>query len=95
MDDDPALYANREEKYKRIIHGEINAINFACEPLFGYCLFTWPFLPCSVCADKIKDTGIIHVVAPKPSKDILSRWGDSLDETKRIFKKNDIAWTEI
>lgn len=46
MDDLPGLYAIREEKYSRIIHAEINALNFANEKMAGYTLYTYPFLTC-------------------------------------------------
>jgi len=41
---------NRELKYKLVVHGEINAMNFAQRDLHGCTLYTWPFMPCSVCA---------------------------------------------
>src|SRR5574337_31035 len=47
MPDDPELYANRDEKYSRVVHCEINAQLFATDPsLAGYTLYTWPFAPC-------------------------------------------------
>ena len=46
MPDDPALYANREEKYSRVVHCEINASIHSREPVAGYTLYTWPFASC-------------------------------------------------
>jgi dCMP deaminase len=40
MPDDPALYANRDEKYSRIVHCEMNALLFSREQLTGYTLYT-------------------------------------------------------
>ena len=41
-DDSPALYAERERKYRRVIHAEANALLFAARPLAGCTLYTWP-----------------------------------------------------
>ena len=64
VDDTDERLNNRELKYKMIIHGEINAILFARESLFGHTLYTWPFMPCPVCASIVAQTGIKRVVAP-------------------------------
>ena len=94
-DDLPELYADREYKYKHIIHAEINAIKYACQNLNGFTLYTWPFLPCKICAEKVIESGITTVIAPLPSEDILSRWGDSLEVTRARFKEKGIHCEEI
>ena len=43
MEDKSEWYLNRDEKYSRIVHCEINALIFAREPVRGYTLYTWPF----------------------------------------------------
>lgn len=75
--DDPDLYANREEKYPRVVHAEMNALLMGREPLHGCTIYTWPFPPCSTCAGAIIQAGIKRVVAPYPSEDIQHRWGRS------------------
>src|SRR5690606_6481729 len=61
MDDAPALYANRDEKYSRIVHGEINAILNAHGPVRGHTLYTTPFAPCERCAVLVIQAGIKRV----------------------------------
>src|SRR5690348_10005783 len=43
MDDAPELYANREVKYSRIVHCEMNAVLNAGHRVDGSTLYTWPF----------------------------------------------------
>ena len=50
--------SNRDQKLDMIVHGEINAIVFAREPLCGTTLYTWPFMPCSRCAAIVIQAGI-------------------------------------
>lgn len=55
------LWNNREEKYKRVLHAESNAIDFARESLEGTTIFCSLF-PCSNCAARIVQAGIKTVV---------------------------------
>ena len=57
----PELWENREEKYKRVLHAESNAIDFARESLAGTTIFCSLF-PCSNCAARIVQAGIKTVV---------------------------------
>src|SRR5258706_5958775 len=63
MRDDPELYADREQKYSRIVHCEVNAMIFASEPLTGAMLYTWPFLSCDRCAVQMIQAGIAGFIA--------------------------------
>lgn len=64
---------DREAKYARTIHAEINAILFAKRDLEGMTLYlTHP--PCAFCAAVICQVGISKVVYLKPSMIFLSRW---------------------
>lgn len=86
--DDPELYADRDYKYAHIIHAEENAILFADRwSLRGATLYTWPFMPCSSCAAKIVQSGIMRVVAPWSDN---PRWIDSFKRTEAIFKEADV-----
>lgn len=85
MRDDPALYANRETKLKRTIHGEVNAMNFSREPLDGYTLYTWPFEPCSNCTLQVIQRGIIRVVTKEPTPEQYKRWEASFIEARAMF----------
>ena len=71
--DDEHLYAERETKYRRVIHAEMNAILTAKEPLTGCTLYVWPMPPCDRCAAHIIQSGIAKVYAPFPDP----RWADA------------------
>src|SRR6185312_7545063 len=77
MRDDAFLYQDRQTKYSRVVHGEINAILQARGKVAGHCLFTWPMLPCDRCAPVVINAGIRRVVSFAPPKDQLSRWEKS------------------
>lgn len=76
VEDREELLADREYKYARIIHAELNAILAAAERPARCTLYVWPLPPCSLCAAHIIQAGITRVVAPAPS---LTRpeWWDS------------------
>ena len=76
---------NREIKYKKIIHAEMNAILFAKTSLDNKTLYTYPFLPCSRCASCVIQAGIKRIVSIEPTKDILLRWKDDLDLSISMF----------
>lgn len=63
VDDSPERYNNRELKYKLIVHGEINAREFAREPVHGYTLYTYPFMPCERCAGPMIQAGIKTIIS--------------------------------
>lgn len=78
-DDD---YTNRERKYQRVIHAEMNAILTAREPLNGYTLFVWPIPPCDRCVPHIIQSGIKKLVVPTihPS----NRWSNPCFEAQQM-----------
>lgn len=95
MPDDEELYSNREEKYDRIIHCEVNALLFARGPVDGYTLYTWPFLSCSRCFVQMAQAGIVRFVSPKATAEQLERWGDSFNRTKKYAQELGLAVVEL
>lgn len=85
IEDKPELLSNRDEKYPRMIHAEVNAILTAREPLHGYTLYVSPMPCCERCAVLVAQAGIKKVVYPVPSKERLERWGDSFKLSHAIF----------
>lgn len=84
MPDSPELLANREEKYSRIVHCEINALIFAGRTIpAGSTLYTYPFISCDRCVVQMLQAGIKKFVAPKPTEDQLTRWGAAFEKTKK------------
>jgi dCMP deaminase len=83
MPDSPSLYADRDAKYSRIIHCEMNAVLFARECLTGCSLYTWPFLSCDRCAVHMLQAGISEFIAPVCSPDLAARWASSFVLTRK------------
>lgn len=91
MLDDPVLYANREEKYSRIVHCEINASIHAHESIRGYTLYTHPFACCDRCVVQMLQAGIARFVFPVIPLSALSRWGEALERSKKATDTNNTA----
>lgn len=83
--DRPEILGNREEKYKRTIHCEMNAILSARERLAGYTLYNWPGQSCDRCAVHIIQTGIIKVVSPKIENEFTERWREQSRLAEELF----------
>ena len=71
--DSPVLLNDREEKYKRIVHAEVNALLHMAERPIGHTLYIWPFLPCCRCATQVIQSGITRVIAPGGSGPLWDR----------------------
>lgn len=83
-DDDPSIYEDRELKYARVVHAEANAIVTAREPLHGYTLYVWPFMPCTTCAGLIIQSGIRRVVSLKNDN---PRWEQAFARAQLMFRE--------
>ena len=90
MRDLPELYANREEKYSRIVHCEINALILAGTPITDCTLYTYPFLSCDRCCVQMLQAGIRRFVAPTATDEQLSRWGSAFDKTMLYCMESDV-----
>ena len=80
-------YNVREEKYKYVVHGEMNCIYNACNSgvsLNGATLYVTGLPVCSECAKGIIHVGIKKVVMEYP-KDIPLVWEQSVQLTKQMF----------
>jgi dCMP deaminase len=82
-DDSMARIVDREVKLANTIHGEENAILFADrDRLVGATLYTWPFQPCSRCANIICQVGISMVIS---TGDEPERWKESFEQARKTF----------
>lgn len=89
VDDCPDRYADREQKYPRVVHGEMNAILNSGDlgQLSGSTLYvTMP--PCCECAKAIIQVGISKVVLPR-SVDVgnIGRWSTSTAVAFSMFNE--------
>ena len=82
-DSDEALF-DRDEKLRRTIHAEENALLFAGRPVEGCTLYvTHP--PCARCAAKLIQAGIARVVAQMPAEGFCERWADDMRSASAMF----------
>jgi dCMP deaminase len=91
--DDPEMLNNREEKYKRVVHAEMNALLHAGASTEGCTLYTWPFPPCCKCATCVIQMGLTRVVAPGGSGPLWDRHDIAL--TRGMFKETGVHLHEV
>lgn len=85
--DTPERYADRDLKYKMVVHAERNALLFAREDLTGCTIYTYPMEPCNVCASMIIQKGIKRVVANPTPPDKAARWADDMNIARTMFEE--------
>lgn len=92
MEDRQEWLNDREAKYSRIIHAEINAITFAQRPnLAGCTLYTYPLCPCDRCMPQVAQNEIMRVVAPHLPLDLQERWGNYTELSKQYAQDMNIS----
>lgn len=91
MCDHDHLYEDRDVKYSRVIHAEMNAILNAHGPVDGCTLYT-TFAPCDRCAVFVIQAGIRRVVSPIAPPELQERWGESLAKTAAFFEEGNIEF---
>ena len=87
-DSDPAIYADRERKYLRIVHAEVNAIINASSPVEGGTLYVWPpstAPSCARCAGVVITAGIKRVVYAHQENEFSARWAAELHEARLMY----------
>lgn len=94
MEDSLELLNNREEKYSRIIHAEVNALLQAKTDVTGCTLYTYPFMCCDRCAVQMIQAGVTEFVFPKPNEDAVSRWGVAFEKVFKYFDECKVQWRE-
>jgi len=94
MKDDPELYADREKKYSRIIHCEVNALIHAAGPVPFHTLFTYPFMPCDRCVVQMIQAGVARFVFSEASEDHKDRWADAFAKTIAYIEEAGCGWKE-
>ena len=77
---------NREEKYKYVVHGEMNCIYNACHngvSLEGSTLYVYGLPVCSECAKGVIQVGIQKVIMQY--EDAVPTWEESYKTTQQMF----------
>lgn len=75
---------DRESKYSRTIHAEMNAILHAKEPTQGLTLYVYALPCCDRCAAHVIQAGITRVVMIFPK--LATRWDEAGDRGWKYFK---------
>lgn len=94
IEDRPEWLEDREQKYPRIVHAEMNAILSARERLDGCTLYTWPpsYGPtCSACAVHVIQAGITRVVGRFAQGDRADRWRASCELALQLYRDANIT----
>lgn len=91
-DDDPLLYGARDEKLRRTVHAELNAILSAHEPVRGHTIYT-TFHPCAQCAAAIIQAGLKRVCVPLHP--LPERWMEDYRTASSLFDEAGVAMDVI
>jgi len=95
MRDDAYLYEDRDRKYERVIHAEVNSILNAQGPVAGATIYV-NRPPCCNCALYIVQSGIRRVVCEyEATEEFLSRWRASMQKTRAFFEEAGIEYIEV
>lgn len=82
VEDSQDRLTNRDLKYKLIVHAERNALLFARGSIKGCAIYTYPMLPCAVCASMVIQSGIKKVIAPVSDN---PRWQEDIALSIQLF----------
>ena len=85
---------NRDIKYKMILHAEKNAILFATTSLDN-CTIVVTHPCCAQCAAQIIQSGIKHVIWPKPEPEFFARWGEDYALSMAQFREAGVRVLQI
>lgn len=91
----PQRYADREQKYPRVVHAEQNAILSAHERLTGHTLYISPLPPCAHCAGSIIQSGISRVVTDCDVASLPERWLADLTISREMLDEAGIRVSKI
>lgn len=84
----------RDEKLRRTIHAEANALLHAKQDLEGCTAYvTHP--PCAQCTAKLIQSGIKTVYYFEGRDDFVSRWKDDLDSSEAMMKEANVTFYKV
>lgn len=94
MSDAPEIYADRDKKYSRVVHCEVNALIAAHQSIEGSTLYTWPFMSCDRCVVQMIQAGVYRFVSVQATADGLSRWGKAFELVRGYMDEAGVYYTE-
>ena len=92
--DDDELYEDRETKYARVVHAELNAILSANEDVRGHTLYV-THMPCAGCAAAIVQSGVRRAVWFKRDNEMTQRWVDSMTRAMSLLREAGVKVREV
>ena len=98
IEDTEDRYNNREEKYKYVVHAEMNCIYNATYngvSLEGATIYISGLPVCSECAKGLIQVGIKRVVYHTGLDIVPNKWKESNDQTIELFSEADISYERI
>lgn len=92
--DSDELYNNREVKYQRTVHAEVNTVLNSNDSTHGCSLYSWPLPPCERCAPVLIQAGIaeVFVLANSTNRD---DWLGSGETALGMFREIGIPVYEV
>lgn len=94
ISDNQDRYSNPKVKHSLVVHAEVNALLHAQEKLSGFCLYTWPVIPCVRCAVLIAQSGIARVVSQATVETAnISR--EEYESARKVFVEVGISLVEL
>lgn len=94
VDDSPEVLADRDEKLRRTIHAEENALLFAHRDLFN-CTAYVTHHPCARCAAKLIQAGIKRVATYPLNPAFESRWACDIVSAREMFAEAHVEFIEV
>ena len=98
IDDTNARLYTREEKYKYVVHAEMNCIYNAClngVSLNESTLYVYGLPLCSECAKGVIQVGVKRVVIYTPNlhkEDMLDKWKESGNLAEEMFNETNVEF---
>jgi dCMP deaminase len=77
-----------------VLHAEKNAVMFATAPLEG-CTLVVTHPCCAQCAALVIQSGIAHVMWPRPTAEFRSRWEEEYKLSKQQFAEAGVQVEEV
>jgi dCMP deaminase len=99
IEDSDERYSDREQKYKYVVHAEMNMIYNATYngvSLNGATVYVTGLPVCSECAKGLIQVGVKTVVMSKEDvSNALERWKESFETTIELFEEAGVEWRSI
>ena len=95
IDDLSFRYEDREEKYKLVVHAEMNVIynaSYNGVSLNDSTLYVYGLPVCHECAKGIIQVGIKNVMMSRKVLPIDPRWEESWTTTQQLFKESGVSY---